>query len=159
MKEITFTKYIADDGTSFEDSLSCLQYEKLCAKYKQWLQERKVTFWSHSGEFMNPDLTNGTANYLDWLNKQLLNTCGYVAIKEHPCDKAWPAVWEFVVKYLNIDNSTADKLEPNYQMGDILAHDLRDCKFHNITFVARNSETIKKTLMDNLNQVVEETAK
>lgn len=157
MREETVIKYIADDGTPFNEDEACQQYEKLCAKYKNWLKDGKVLFWSHAGKFMNIDLCDSAFNYLDWLKEQLSSNCGYVSINEHPCDKAWAVIWEFVVKYLNIDNSTSRKIEPNYRVGDLLAYDMQDCKFHNIDFVARNVAVTKKILMNEVpNQTIKE---
>ena len=153
MREETIVEYIADDGTPFNtDRYACQQYEVLCQKYKEWLRTNKVVFWSHYKKYMNPDLTEYSfgegdgVNYLDWLKQRLPYGCGHVVINEHPCSGAWAEVWEFVTKFLAMDSSTIHKLEPTYRLGDILSFDERDCKFHNIDYVARNVMALRKSL-------------
>jgi hypothetical protein len=154
MREETIVKYIADDSTPFKDRLDCLHYEKLCEKYKKWLSNGKVMFWSHSEAYMNLDLCDWTfkdnTNYLDWLRKQLSLGCGYVTIQQHPCSEDWEEIWEFVVSYLLIDKNSARKLEPTYCLGDLLVYDQQDCRFHNIDLVIRNANTTKEKLINNI---------
>ena len=59
MREETVVKYIADDGVAFKDKLDCLNYEKLCEKYKKWLADGKVMFWDHYEKYINFDLCKG----------------------------------------------------------------------------------------------------
>jgi hypothetical protein len=152
MREETITKYIAEDGTAFIDRLDCLNYEKLCDKYKQWLLDGKVMFWDHTENYINFDLYNGTegVNYLDWLKKRLSSGIGYIMINEHPCGSGWISVWEFVVKFCNFDTAEKEKIEPTYCEGDLLSYDSHDCHFHNIDLVIRNATAAKDRLVKNL---------
>ena len=152
MKEKTIVKYIADDGVSFNDRVDCLHYEKLCDKYKTWLQNGKVMFWDHAENYINFDLLEADAdtNYLDWLKKRLSTGISYIIINEHPCDKGWLAIWEFVVKYCLFDTATAKKIEPTYCEGDLLSYDPNDCRFHNIDLVIRNAKAARDRLMKDL---------
>jgi hypothetical protein len=152
MREETVVKYIADDGVSFKDRLDCLHYEKLCDKYKNWLIDGKVMFWSHSENYINYDLAAGVegANYLDWLKKRLSTGIGYIRINENPCNSAWISIWEFVVKFCNFGTDEMEKLEPTYREGDLLNYDPHDCSFHNIDLVIRNATAAKDRLIKDL---------
>jgi hypothetical protein len=155
MREETIVKYIADDGTSFKDKLDCLHYEKLCDKYKRWIQDGKVMFWNHSGKYINFDLCNSPegTNYIDSLKTRLSSGIGYIMINEHPCSSGWIAVWEFITKFCKFDDSDIRKLEPTYREGDLLSYDPHDCRFHNIDLVIRNATITKEQLKKNLAQV------
>lgn len=152
MREETIVKYVADDGVAFKDKLDCLNYEKLCEKYKKWLADGKVMFWDHYEKYINFDLCKGDegVNYLDWLKKRLSTGIGYIRINEHPCGSGWSSIWEFVVKYCLFDNTTAKKIEPTYCEGDILSYDYTDCRFHNIDLVIRNAAATKDRMMKDL---------
>lgn len=152
MREETIIKYIADDGTAFKDKLDCLNYEKLCEKYKKWLADGKIMFWDHYEKYINFDLCKGDegANYLDWLKKRLSTGIGYIIINEHPCGSSWSSIWEFVVTYCLFDNTTAKKIEPTYREGDLLSYDPNDCRFHNIDLVIRNATAAKERMMKDL---------
>jgi hypothetical protein len=152
MREETVVKYIADDGVAFKDKLDCLNYEKLCEKYKKWLADGKVMFWDHTENYINFDLLESDAdtNYLDWLKKRLSTGISYIIINEHPCGKGWLAIWEFVVKYCLFDTATAKKIEPTYREGDLLSYDPNDCRFHNIDLVIRNATAARDRLMKDL---------
>lgn len=156
MREETIIKYIADDGTAFKDRLDCLNYEKLCEKYKKWLADGKVMFWDHSENYINFDLCSSYegvtyyVNYLDWLKKRLSTGIGYIMINENPCSSSWISVWEFVVKFCNFGTDEIEKIEPTYREGDLLNYDLRDCRFHNIDLVIRNATAAKDRLVKDL---------
>ena len=153
MREETVVNYIADDGTPFEvNKIACQHYEMLCNKYKQWLQDGKIMFWDHYGNYLNFELCEYTfadnTSYLDWLRKRLSTGVGYLMIHEHPCSEAWTELWEFVVSYCLIDKSTAKKIEPTYCEGDMLNFDAQDCKFHNIDLVTRRAKAVKERIMN-----------
>lgn len=152
MREETIVKYIADDGTAFKEQLDCLNYEKLCTKYKNWLHDGKIMFWDHAEKYLNFDLCSGAAvvNYIEWLKKQLSTGIGYIKINEHPCSSSWIAVWEFVVKFCDFDTAEQGKLEPTYCEGDLLSYDPHDCRFHNIDLVIRNATATKERLNKDL---------
>lgn len=84
MREETIVKYVADDGVAFKDKLDCLNYEKLCKKYKKWLAAGKVVFWDHYEKYINFDLCecDEGVNYLDWLKKRLSTGIGYINISK-----------------------------------------------------------------------------
>lgn len=161
MREETFTNYIADDGVIFGNQLDCLNYEKLCTKYKNWLYDGKIMFWDHSEKYINFDLRNcpERTNYLEWLKKRLSIGIGYIKINEHPCDKYWISVWEFVVKFCNFGDSEIKNIEPTYREGDLLIYDPHDCRFHNIDLVVRNATAAKERLNKDLVEKVLATKK
>jgi hypothetical protein len=152
MREETVVKYIADDGVAFKDKLDCLNYEKLCEKYKKWLADGKVMFWDHYEKYLNFDLCTGTAgtNYIDWLKMRLTSAIGYITINEHPCCSGWTAVWEFVTKFCSFDEDDIRRIEPTYREGDLLSYDPNDCRFHNIDLVIRNANVAKERMMKDL---------
>ena len=154
MREETFTKYIADDGFSFDSKTSCIYYEKLCDKYITWLRDGKVMFWDHAGNYVNFELSNLTctedANYLNLLKKYLSSSIGYILINEPPCGDGWSPIWEFVAEYCLFDKATIKKIESTYCEGDLLFFDPDDCRFHNIDLVARNAALTKDRLMKDL---------
>lgn len=152
MREETVVKYIADDGVAFKDKLDCLNYEKLCEKYKKWLADGKVMFWDHYEKYINFDLCKGKegVNYLDWLSRQLYGGVGYIVINENPCSSAWISIWEFVVKFCNFDEADIRRIEPTYCEGDLINYDSSDCGFHNIDLVIRNVAAARDRLMKDL---------
>jgi hypothetical protein len=152
MREETIIKYVADDDVAFKDRLDCLNYEKLCEKYKKWLADGKVMFWDHCEKYINFDLCKGVegSNYLDWLKKHLSTGIGYIRINENACSNDWVSVWEFVVKFCNFDTYEIEKIEPTYCEGDLLNYDPHDCSFHNIDLVIRNATAVKDRLVKDL---------
>jgi hypothetical protein len=157
MREETIVKYIADDGVAFKDRLDCLHYEKLCTKYKNWLYDGRVKFWSRSEKYLNFDLWAGDPdatkyNYIDWLKQRLSNDVGYIIINEDPNETGWANVWDFIVKFCNFDEDDIRRIETTYCKGDLINYDWSDCGFHNISHVVRNVLATKETLMSSYTQ-------
>lgn len=154
MRAETIISYFADDGTPFEQNKeACEIYDKLCAKTKTWLRRGTVMFWDALETYMNFDLIDYTFKdktcYLDWLKKQL-SCCHFIVINSQPGEEVWEDLWEFVYKYCPMSEVERVKLSRDYQEGDLLAYDVHDCKFHNFSLVARNTEITHSRLKLNL---------
>ncbi len=154
MREETIVSYFADDGTPFEQNKdACKIYEDLCHKYKTLLYKGDVMFWNHYSKYINLDLVDYTfANdtaYLDWLLNRLRTECGYIVVNVHPCSAEWTEAWEFAKLYGNM-GSECDRIEKTYQVGDLLAYDERDCKWHNVSYMSRNIKTTHDNLLNDV---------
>ena len=154
MRTETIVAYFADDGTPFKQNKdACEIYDKLCAKTKNWLRRGTVMFWDGSETYMNFELIDYTFAdnlcYLDWLKKRL-QYCHFIIVNSQPGEEAWEDLWEFVSKYCPISESESIKLKRDYKEGDLLAYDVPDCKFHNFSLVARNTDIIHNRLKLNL---------
>ena len=152
MTEKTMTLYFADDGTPFKENKdACKIYDELCRKYKNWLVRGVVKFWDGDEQYLNPELIDYTFAdnlcYLDWLKKRL-QYCHFITLEAQPGDELWETLWEFVSKFCPLSDSERTKLERDYSTGDLLAYDI-DCRFHNFSLVARNTEEIYKRLTSN----------
>ena len=157
MTEKTLTLYFADDGTPFKENKdACKIYDELCQKYKRWLGRGTVMFWNGSEEYMNFELMDYTFAdnlcYLDWLKKRL-QYCHFIVVNSQPGEEAWEDLWEFVSKYCPLSENESIKLKCDYNEGDLLAYDVHDCKFHNFSLVARNTEIIHNRLNQNLAKI------
>lgn len=153
MKTETVVNYFADDGTPFKQNKdACEIYDKLCAKTKTWLRKGTVMFWDGSESYMNFELIDYTFAdnlcYLDWLKKRL-QYCHFIVVNSQPGEPAWDDLWEFVSKYCSISDAESNKFRQDYKEGDLIAYDI-DCKFHNFSLVARNTEAIHNRLKQNL---------
>ena len=154
MVEKTLTLYFADDGTPCKENKdACKIYDELCQKYKRWLGRGTVMFWNGSEEYMNFELMDYTFAdnlcYLDWLKKRL-QYCHFIVVNSQPGEETWEELWEFVSKYCPLSENESIKLQCDYKEGDLLAYDVHDCKFHNFSLVARNTEIIHSRLKLNL---------
>lgn len=150
MREEHITRYIADDGTPFnENKEACKNYEDLCHKIKLLLGKGTVMFWDHYEKYMNFDLYEYTfqneTSYLDWLLNRLSADCGYIVVNVHPCSAEWADVWEITKLYSGMGNE-AIRIENTYQEGDLLVYDCLDRKWHNISLVERNYKATKERL-------------
>ena len=156
MTEKTMTLYFADDGTPFKENKdACKIYDELCQKYKLLLGRGTVMFWDGSEEYMNFELMDYTFAdnlcYLDWLKKRL-QYCHFIVVNSQPGEEAWEELWEFVSKYCPLSESESTKLQCDYKEGDLLAYD-SDCRYHNFSLVARNTEIIHNRLNQNLAKI------
>lgn len=153
MRTETIVAYFADDGTPFKQNKdACEIYDRLCAKIKTWLRRGTVMFWDGSETYMNFELIDYTFAdnlcYLDWLKKRL-QYCHFIVVNSQPGEESWEDLWEFVSKYCPLSEGESRKLRQDYKEGDLLAYDA-DCRFHNFSLVARNTEIIHSRLKLNL---------
>lgn len=168
MREEQVTKYIADDGVVFQHRLDCLNYEKLCDNYRDWLRTGKIMFWSGEGEYLNFKLVEeymtetdaDKTDYVAWLKARLSGGgCSYIIINRDSSEDAelFERLWTFVREFVLCDNSRHTKhLETTYVAGDMLAYDYSDFRFHNYDLVARNAAETKDRLQKTIVDVMKE---
>lgn len=158
MRTETITLYFAEDGTPFnQDKEACEYYENFCIKIKTWLQKGLIRFWDGSETYLNSKLINYTFTnnlcYSDWLKKRL-SYCYFIIISSQPGEELWEDLWEFVSKYCPMSESERIKISRDYKKDDLIAYDVYDCKFHNFSLVARNTETIYDRLLQSFTDCI-----